>query len=209
MGINGGARMGVGPLTYPQFPLHLLSPVRYVSRPCFGGSLLPLPASKISVLEAWLRQRGWLPGGESFIKHLQLRKEYSVNRHRIEDQMVQRHIQAMLLLGHPDQQCTYQRPGFQIHGTFRVFNCQPHGFHVAISLWQAAQICYPHRKGVRRWIDNLYQFLAYTVEGRAPDFVPLDDFQQAPPQHCHIQRTRTIDRDSLVIERNVPHNLPV
>src|SRR5579872_1691218 len=108
-------------------PTQLLPPVLQLLLQHLALQPLPLPLRKISVLDRRLRQLHFLPVHISFVQSPQFAQKHAP-RPPVTDDVVHRHQQHMLVLGHPQQPHPQQRSPAQIERTQRLFPAHPFRF---------------------------------------------------------------------------------
>ena len=68
-----------------------------------------------------------MSGGEGVIEGHELGEQHAVEGDSVEDEMVHRQVQAVMVVGEPNKAGTQQRTMFEVVGTLCRFCCLPGG----------------------------------------------------------------------------------
>src|SRR6185503_14044397 len=99
----------------------------------------------------------------------------------------------------PEQSSTYERTGFQIEWSLCFLCCKPHHLRLA----------HLDNRHLDRQLlgDDLYRLVIDESEGRAQDFMPADDFVDAPLEGLRVEPAGETQRGRHVVSDAVGFKL--
>src|SRR5258707_7126351 len=101
---------------------------------------------------------------------------------------MERHVEAIVFLTHPNENGTQEGPFLQIEGPLCIFGGQSPGFRFSFGLFQMLDVGYLQRKSIGGRLNNLDGFPVNRVECSSPDFVATKSLNHATLKHLQVER---------------------
>src|SRR5205085_12206118 len=161
-----------------------------------------LPHRIVAVLKRRCGEGGKLAAGERLVQLGKLGHDHPVDRDSVEDDVVESEIEAVIVLGEPDDAGAEEGRVGEVDRAAGVVASDLQGSGVALLLGEIADVV-EREVDVAMLAHALDELALLLDESGAPGLVAAEDLVDRPTHGVGVEGAEAVDGDRLVVERNV------